>query len=251
MGAGYSIRAKAETAEIYIYEDVGSGWFGGVSAKQFADDLKALGAVSQIDLRINSYGGEVFDGLAIYRQLAEHPAHITSHVDGIAASIASVIAMAGDTIEIAEAGFMMIHPAQGGCMGSAGDMRQMADLLDTITATIADVYAARTNQPASALLTMMEAETWLTAQDCLDKGFADSVVPNMRLAAHGDISEHHKFAKLPAALIGKSPNGLRNITPAAPAAIPAPAPLIDTPHAERAKARDLVARMRARHTLGG
>jgi ATP-dependent Clp protease protease subunit len=249
MGAGYSIRAKADAAEIYIYEDVGAGWFGGVSAKDFAADLKALGSVSQIALRINSYGGEVFDGLAIYRQLAEHPAHITSHIDGIAASIASVIAMAGDTIEIAEAGFMMIHPAQGGCMGCADDMRQMADLLDTITASIADVYVARTGQTASDVLTMMEAETWLTAQDCVDKGFANSIVPNMRLAAHGEISEHHKFGKLPAALIGKTPKGLRNITPPViPALIPPADPVAAT---LRDQAAERLVKMRARHVLAG
>lgn len=246
MGAGYAIRAKAETAEIYIYEDVGSGWFGGVSAKQFADDLKALGAVSQIDLRINSYGGEVFDGLAIYRQLAEHPAHITAHVDGIAASIASVIAMAGDVIEIAEAGFMMIHPAQGGCMGDADDMRQLADLLDTITASIADIYAARTSQSVAALQAMMEAETWLTAQDCIDKGFADTIVPNMRLAAHGELSDKHKFANMPTALIGKIPLVARNVTPIAPAVIPAP-DAVDP--VQRRAASDRIAKMRARLTI--
>ena len=199
MGQGYSIRAKANAAEIYIYEDVGEGWFGGVSAKQFATDLKALGAVNQIELRINSYGGDVFDGLAIYRQLVEHPAKVVSHIDGIAASIASVIAMAGDTVEIAEAGFVMIHNASGGCLGCADDMRSMASLLDTITATIADVYSARTGLGSQALLAMMEAETWLTAGDAVTQGFADSVAENLRVAAHADASRH-RFMHAPEAL---------------------------------------------------
>ena len=112
MGAGFSVKAKAgDEAEILIYEDVGEGWFGGVTAKQFADELKALGSVKTINLRLNSAGGDVFDGLAIYRRLVDHPAKIVSHIDGLAASIASVIAMAGDEIRISESGFLMIHNA--------------------------------------------------------------------------------------------------------------------------------------------
>src|SRR5262245_27525916 len=111
------MKARAEEAEVYIYEDVGSGWFGGVSAKQFADDLRALGQVQTINVHINSAGGEVFDGVAIYHTLVQHPARVVSHVDGLAASIASVIAMAGDEIRITEAGMFMIHNARGGVVG--------------------------------------------------------------------------------------------------------------------------------------
>src|ERR1044072_9600498 len=101
MGAGFSIKAKGNSeAEILIYEDVGEGWFGGVTAKQFAEDLKALGKVDTINLRINSAGGDVFDGLAIYRRLVDHPARVITHIDGLAASIASVIAMSGNEIRI-------------------------------------------------------------------------------------------------------------------------------------------------------
>lgn len=124
MGQGYRISAKANEADVLIYEDVGDSWFGGVSAKQFADDLKALGKVDTINLRLNSAGGDVFDGLAIYRQLVDHPARVITHIDGIAASIASVIAMAGTEIRIAEAGFLMIHDAWGMQMGNADDMRR-------------------------------------------------------------------------------------------------------------------------------
>ena len=233
MGAGYSMAAQGGAAEIYIYEDVGAGWFGGVSAKQFAEDLAALGPIDQIDLRLNSYGGEVFDGLAIYRQLVDHPARVVSHVDGIAASIASVIAMAGDEIEIAEAGFMMIHPAQGFCMGPADDMRAMATTLDQITGSIADVYAARTKAPLADIRGWMNAETWLTAADCIDRGFADKVAENMRLAAHVDFSKH-KFANLPAALRPRGSIGSKP-TPAAPPGL--------------ASARERLARMKAKLTL--
>jgi ATP-dependent Clp protease protease subunit len=191
MGNGYSIRAKGNAlAEIYIYEDVGEGWFGGVSAKQFSADLKALGSVSTIDVRINSYGGEVFDGLAIYRQLVEHPAKIVVHIDGVAASIASVIAMAGDEIRIAEAGFVMIHPAQGGVLGCASDMRDMADLLDKITASIVDVYQKRTGASADDIAGWVAADTWFTGREALDAGFADVIDENILLAAHTDVAAH-------------------------------------------------------------
>lgn len=203
MGNGYRIEARANaSAEIYIYEDVGEGWFGGVTAKQFAGDLKALGAVENIDLRINSAGGDVFDGLAIYRQLVDHKAKVTTHVDGIAASIASVIAMAGEEIRISEAGFFMIHDAWGVSIGNASDMRKYADLLETTSNSITDVYAARTSAARDDLRSMMESETWLTAQESFDKGFADKIVENMRVAAHFDL-DRHKFRNPPAALIGR------------------------------------------------
>lgn len=195
MGVGYNIQAKAGgSAEIYIYEDVGDSWFGGVSAKQFADDLKALGAVTTLDVRINSYGGDVFDGLAIYRQLADHPARVIMHIDGIAASIASVIAMAGDEIRMAEAGFMMVHPAQGGVLGDAQAMRDMAQLLDRITASIGAVYQARTAKAADVVMGWINASagagTWFTATEALAQGLVDQVEPNMLLAANAQLTDH-------------------------------------------------------------
>jgi len=186
MGAGYSMKAQAEEATVYIYEDIGSGWFGGVSAKQFADDLKALGAVQTINVHINSYGGEVFDGVAIYRTLVSHPAKVVVHVDGVAASSAATIAMAGDEIRITEAGFLMIHNASGGVFGEAKEMRQMADLLDTISSTIADVYAARSGKGHEQIVAWMEATTWMTAAEAVERGFADQVVENLRVAASAD-----------------------------------------------------------------
>lgn len=205
MGAGYSIKARANaSAEIYIYEDVGEGWFGGVSAKQFATDLKALGDISTIDVRINSAGGDVFDGLAIYRQLVDHKAKVVSHIDGMAASIASVIAMAGDEIKIAEAGFVMIHNAWGLSIGDGTEMRRMADLLDTTTGAIRDVYRARTSIADEDLQAMMTAETWLTGADAVEKGFADTLVENLRVAASAKIDPaKHKFRHMPAALAGR------------------------------------------------
>jgi ATP-dependent Clp protease protease subunit len=166
MGAGFSIKAKAnQEADVYIYEDVGAGWFGGVTAKQFADDLKAIGSVSTINLRINSAGGDVFDGLAIYRLLVDHKAKVITYIDGLAASIASVIACAGDEINVSEAGFVMIHDAWGVSMGNAADMRRMADLLDTTSGSIADVYVARTKNSAKSVRDWMAGETWFTGKE--------------------------------------------------------------------------------------
>lgn len=203
MGAGFSIKAKGSSeAEILIYEDVGEGWFGGVTAKQFAEDLKAVGKVDTINLRINSAGGDVFDGLAIYRRLVDHPAKVITHIDGLAASIASVIAMSGDEIRISESGFLMIHNAWGVAIGSSEDMRTMASLLETTTSAINDVYAARTKNKAALIKSWMDSETWFTAADAVKEGFADSVAANMRVAAHIDNGKH-KFKRAPSALTGR------------------------------------------------
>ena len=200
----YRMSAKGARGEIYLYGDVGDEWFGGVTAKQFADDLKALGAVSDIDLRINSYGGNVFDGLSIYRLLVEHKARIVVHVDGVAASIASIIAMAGDEIRIAEAGQMMIHNAWGIGIGEASDLRRMADLLDTTTASLRDVYVARTGMDADEVSRLMDAETWFPASEAVEKGFATTVAENLRIAAKFDPSKH-RFRNAPTAVVG-TPN---------------------------------------------
>jgi ATP-dependent Clp protease protease subunit len=200
MGAGYSITAKANAeADIFIYEDVGEGWFGGVSAKQFAKDIKALGGVQTINLHLNSAGGDVFDGFAIYRQLVDHKARVVTHIDGLAASIASVIAMAGNEIKIAEAGFLMIHDAWGMSVGNADDMRKMAETLETTSGAIADVYTSRTKNKAEKVRDWMREETWFTGADAVKEGFADQVMENMKVAAKLDPSRH-KYRHLPAAL---------------------------------------------------
>jgi ATP-dependent Clp protease protease subunit len=205
MGAGFSIYAKdsGKRAEIYIYEDVGEGWFGGFTAKQFSSELTALGkSLTQIDLHINSYGGDVFDGLAIYNLLVQHPARVHSHVDGVAASIASVITMAGDEVHVAENAQLMIHNAWGIAMGDAEAMRKRADLLDSVTGKIADVYVARTKMSSKDVRAMMAEETWLTAEDALAKGFADSITENMRIAAYSAPSALYAFRNAPSIVPG-------------------------------------------------
>lgn len=208
----FAINARdgGKRAEIYIYEDIGEGWFGGFSAKQFADELKAIGGgVKAIDLHINSYGGDVFDGQAIYNTLIAHPASITTHVDGVAASIASVIAMAGDEIHIAENAWLMIHNAWGAAFGSPEDMRRQAELLESVSAKLADIYTARSGQELAAIKAMMDAETWIDAPSALTLGFATHVTDNLRAAALAAPPSAYAYRNVPGAL------GKRRSAPAA------------------------------------
>lgn len=205
MGSGFSIKARGNReADILIYEDVGEGWFGGVTARQFADDLAAIGSVDVLNLRISSLGGDVNEGLAIYRRLVDHPAKVITHIDGWAASIASVIAMAGNEIRIAEAGAVMIHDAWAVAGGNAEIFRAMADRLDANSAAIADVYVARTANDAGKVRDWMKAETWFYGQEAVEAGFAESVVDNLRVAARYDPAMH--VFKNPPKALGEKPN---------------------------------------------
>jgi len=169
---------SAKTAEILIYEQIGYSWWddSGVESKDFVEKLAALGDVDEITVRINSPGGDVFEGVAIYNALKTHNAKINVQIDSLAASIASVIAMAGDTITISDSAMIMIHNASGFCMGEAADMRKMADVLDKIRdAQLLGAYA-RTGKTPEELTSMMDAETWFTAKEAVDAGFADSIM---------------------------------------------------------------------------
>lgn len=190
--------AKGDRAEIFLYDIIGEGWFGGISAQQFAKDLRALGAVKTIDVRINSDGGDVFEGRAIYTNLVQHDARIVVHVDGLAASIASLIAMSGDEIRMADGSYMMIHNAWGVGIGEAADLRRTADLLDSVSGTIADTYAARTKNDRAKIDKWMADETWFTAAEAVDANFADILDEPVRAAA--SVRDASMFRNLPAAL---------------------------------------------------
>jgi ATP-dependent Clp protease protease subunit len=165
----------ADEADVFVYGDIG-GWWGGVSAEQFAKEIAALD-VKTLNVRLNSPGGLVFEGVAIYNALARHSAKVVVHVEGIAASIASVIAMAGDEIRIAEGSRFMIHDPWTIVMGGATDLRAEADVLDGLKSDLIDIYAARTEQSRDDLMAWMTEETWLSAREAVDKGFADSMTP--------------------------------------------------------------------------
>jgi ATP-dependent protease ClpP protease subunit len=163
--------ADGDEAEVWIYDEIG-GW--GVWASDVVDDLRRIEA-DRITLHLNSPGGDVFDGVAIANSLIEHPATVTVKVDALAASIASVIALAGDRVIMGRAAQMMIHNASALCWGQAADLRQMADLLDKITGVIAQVYADRTGTPVKGWREAMDAETWYTAEEAVEAGLADEV----------------------------------------------------------------------------
>lgn len=181
----YSIKAKADqkTAEISIYDEIG---YWGVTAKQFIGDLKALDATT-IKLAINSPGGAVFDALAIYNALRQHPAAVEVTIMGVAASAASVIAMAGDTIVMPENAFMMIHNPLNLAYGNADDLREMADVLDKIGASLIGIYAKRTGLPEDEIKALLDAETWLNAEEAVLKGFADELQAELKVAAAFDM----------------------------------------------------------------
>lgn len=186
-------KVNEATAEIAIYDEIGSF---GIRAEAFRDQLKALGDVKDITLRINSPGGDVFDGLAIYNMLNRHKAQIHVTIDGIAASMASVIAMAGDTRTMPKNAMMMIHNPWGVVIGNADDMRDIADALDKIKSGMVTAYAARAKIPTDGIAAMMSDETWLTAEEALDAGFASAIGDDVQIAAKFDLT---KFKNAPAA----------------------------------------------------
>lgn len=177
MPKSIQVRAAGERrAEVLIHETIGENWYGdGLTAKRFARDLKALGEIDQILVRINSPGGAVFDGIAIYNTLKAHGATIEVFVEGLAASIASVIAMAGHTIRVGHGAMFMVHNPWTIAMGDADDMREVADMLDKVGESLIDIYHTRTGLEVAELRKLLDAETWLTAAEAVEKNFADEV----------------------------------------------------------------------------
>lgn len=171
----YRIEAKADdSAAVTIYDEI--GWFG-VTADDFVRDLRGVKAKA-IDLHLNSPGGDVFDGIAIHNALRDHPATVTAYVDGLAASIASVILQAADNRVMNLGGMVMIHEASGLAIGNAKDMRDLAELLDKASQNIADIYAARSGKDAAGFRESMAAETWFTGAEAVAAGLADEAASN-------------------------------------------------------------------------
>ena len=181
-------QAKGSRGEIWLYDAIGSNFFGdGITAKTFQQELARLGKVGTINLHINSPGGDVFDGFAIYNQLAQHPARIEVDVDGVAASIASIIAMAGDEIRVAKNASIMIHNPRGFAAGEESEMQRVAGLLRTIKGNLVDTYRDRTGNPADKIASWMDDETWFTAEAALENGFATSVTRETTVTACFDL----------------------------------------------------------------
>lgn len=157
-----------------IGEDYWSG--GGVTAKKVASQLCAIGD-RPVEVQINSPGGDMFEGIAIFNVLREHPQNVTIKVMGMAASAASIIAMAGDRIEIGAASFLMVHNCWVMAIGNRHDMRETAEWLEPFDQAMVDLYAARTGQDAKAVAKWMDAETFMSGSQAIERGFADALLP--------------------------------------------------------------------------
>lgn len=166
------------TADLDIYGDISSCWWDddAMSAPKLSKQLDELGDVSQINVHINSYGGEVAEGLAIYSALRRHKARVRTTCDGFACSIASVIFMAGDERLMSDASLLMIHNAWTSALGvNAADLRKLADDMDTITSASKSAYMARVSINEDELTELMDAETWISPADAVDMGFATAI----------------------------------------------------------------------------
>ena len=220
----WKVTAKSETeAEILLYDMI-TGFddedYGEISAKGLINKVKALGNIQNITLRINSVGGDIFQAQAMYTYLKSHPANITVRVDGLAASAASVVAMAGNKIIMPSNSLMMIHNPAGGVYGEAEDMRDTAEILDKIRDTIANVYVSRTGLDREKVLSMMDSETWMSATEAHELKFCDEVEESTAITAtankHGIIftscfgfsrADEYLAAKIPANTLKIVPKG--------------------------------------------
>lgn len=174
--------SESESASVAIFDEIG---FWGITAKDFITELSAVKAKT-LNLEINSPGGSVFDGIAIFNALRNSGKTINVKVMGVAASIASVIAMAGDKISMPENTFMMVHQPWGVTMGNADDMREYADVLDKLNNSLVSTYVKRTGKSEDDIRAMLSQDTWMSAQEAVDLGFADEVTPAFQATAKFD-----------------------------------------------------------------
>lgn len=188
---------SSNKAEILIYDEIGQDYWGeGVGAKNFTEELNKIpDSVNLIEVRINSPGGSVFEGYTIYNRLKQHKAEVHVYIDGMAASIASVIALAGDKVFMAEASQMMIHKPMVGVFGNSDELLKMVDMLDTIENQILKVYRDKTNIDFIELQQMVSTDYYMTAEQAIDLGFVDEVIAiddSMQFAANALVKEYSK-----------------------------------------------------------
>ncbi|HDZ8650462.1 TPA: Clp protease ClpP [Staphylococcus aureus] len=197
----FQMKRKSDSkGEIYIYGDIVTDkWFeNDVTATDFKNKLDELGNVNEIDVHINSAGGSVFEGHAIYNMLRTHPAKINIYVDALAASIASVIAMSGDAIFMHKNSFLMIHNSWVMTVGNAEDLRKTADLLEKIDTISNSAYLDKAKDlDQGQLKQMLDAETWLTAEEALDLGLVDEVLGANEIAASISKEQYKRFNNVP------------------------------------------------------
>ena len=183
----YNIQGKATdaVAEVYIFDEIGSY---GITAQDFISEMKEY-KDTPVNLRINCIGGDVFDGMAMYNIIKKREAKTTSYIEGIAASMGSVIALAADEVIMAENSLFMIHNAWGGAMGEAEDMRKTASVLEKISGEIANIYKRKTRLSLDRIQDMMDEETWLNAEEAYELGFVDTISDSIKVAAKYDVSK--------------------------------------------------------------
>jgi len=196
----YKIENKDDEATVYIYDEI--SWFG-INAEQFIKELNDITA-KMVNIRFNSPGGSVFDGTAIFNAIKQHKSKTITHIDGLAASIASVIALASDEIRMAENAFLMIHDPWSIVIGTADTMREEADLLDKIGGTIAKTYMNKTGKDEKEIKALMAAETWMTAEEAKEMGFIDVIDEAEKdEKAKATLFDLSVFANVPDQLMGE------------------------------------------------
>ncbi len=172
----FEIRNKSATkAEIVLYGAIGASWFeDSITAKAFSEEIKKLDStVNEITVRINSPGGDVFDGIAIYNRLKQHPAKIVVYIDGLAASIASIIALAGDEVHIGEGALYMIHLPWTMAMGNRNDIENTVNRLMDVEQQLITIYSKKTKMSRTEIQAMLEKETWMDSDQAIELGFVD------------------------------------------------------------------------------
>lgn len=211
----FQIKKKTDKkGEIFIYGDIVSEeWFANeVTAPGFKQQLDELGNVSEIDVHINSSGGNVFEGHAIYNMLKMHKAKINIYIDALAASIASVIAMSGDTIFMHKNSFLMIHNSWIMTVGNAKELRDTADLLDKTDEASNQAYLDRAlNISEEELKELLDAETWLTASEALEKGFIDEILEPNEIAASISDERYKLFKSVPSSITKQDNNVTKHL----------------------------------------
>jgi ATP-dependent Clp protease protease subunit len=186
---------------ISVYDVIGQDyWSGeGVTAKRVAAALRAMGK-GPVTVNVNSPGGDMFEGLAIYNLLREHDGEVTVKVLGVAASAASIVAMAGDTVQIARAGFFMVHNAWVVAVGNRHDLIEIAATLKPFDEAMASIYAAKTGGEQKAMAKLMDAESWIGGESAIDQGFADELLPSDQVSKGGSKANASAVRRIEAAL---------------------------------------------------
>lgn len=200
-GLRAAVAEEEQDRSISIYDAIGYDyWTGeGVTARRVASALRTLGA-GPVTVNVNSPGGDMFEGLAIYNLLREHKGDVTVKVLGVAASAASIIAMAGDTVQIARAAFYMVHNSWVVASGNRNDLRETADWLEPFDAAMADIYVARTGADTKAIAKLMDAESWIGGSAAIEQGFADELLPSDQVGQGDAKAQAHAARRLEAAL---------------------------------------------------